>query len=350
MKDKKDLSPHLSASRFTGTELYACEWTFIKECTLAVSDLFWKKSDGRLYRLAQKGDYLDHEKLKKFYDKNQTLFSAITKLEDFEEYLDEMLAKFSEAEFEKQRLVARQELISFLYQFYYLQDSHAELFDMVHVFDRRFNLLRKDHLGFLLSYPDHHRRASLIGALNVIGGILLGYNSVSYLQDLYSIAFFYQASTYPQMSLNVSQAYDLERKSHQAFEQYVLGLSEAEQGLIFSHPQTDYMWAKDQFAHVLHHESSYQLIQRTHERVNGSGYPHQLCQEEISDIEMWILFVSRCFSVAGFQYRSEDGAGFLPKLLAGRFGGEELEDILGRRVKLLVEAVLSPYHLDKEVA
>lgn len=349
MEEKRSQTKHLRPSRFEGQELYACEWSFLEECTLAVSDLFWKKSDGRLYRLAQKGDFLDHEKLKKFYDRNSKIYSSVTQIDDFENYLEETLLKYCEAEFENERLVARQELISFFFQFYYLDDSHADLFDLVHVFDRRFNLLRENYPEFLLSYPDYQRRNALIGSLNVLGAIILGYNSEVYLKDIYTIAFFYQVSTYSQMSVSVAQAFDLERKSQKAFGQYVLNLSEKDQRLIFEHMHADAQWLKENYTDLLAYESSYQLLLRYHERVNGTGFPHQLCQEEISDIELWILLVSRTFPLASFQYRSEDAKELIPKLLSGAYSGEELPAILGRRIKLLVEAVFIPFN-SKEAA
>lgn len=338
MKNKQSPKSSFANSRFTGTGLYACEWEFLKGCTLAVSDLFWKKSDGRLYRVAQKGDYLDHKKCKRFYDKNHSLYSAINQKDHQEKLLEAKLDDFVKADYEGQRLLARQELIKCLYQFYFSEDSQAEIFDLVHVFDRQFNLLSPDHQDFLLRYPNENRLASLRGTLNAIGGLLLGYNSELYLQDLYTIAFFYQASLYAGRSLNIATALTLELKSPGDFKSCIEKLSKNEKQIIFRHPESDYRFLKDNYPNLLHHSSSYQLVRRTREKISARGYPYNLCQEEISDIELWILMISHCFNASDFRYHHADGSRFLSKLKAGEFCSEEIQEVLGRRIKYFFDS------------
>lgn len=318
---------------------------------LTPGDIFWQKHNGKLLRLYLAGEFFSHAKLKKFFENNHRLLYRPVGHREHRVQLELALSRFLSANFEADRLKFRRQLLGLIKAYYWDSLEESSLLDLVLVFDSRFNSWIKYDEGFLLARPDVHKRNALIGSLNSLGAIFLGYNHGHYLQDLYNIVYLVDCSYEKGLTPKLFELLDSEHISDERFEKCWHSLTPQEKKDFKDHAQKDYDKAQKQFAGFFSYSSSLNFLKRHHEFVTGEGLPYGVNQEELSDIELWGLIVTRLFSWKEFEYLTDDGHQAMKNILNFKYReNTDVYKFVGRRISMLISGVMKDLAPVRDVA
>lgn len=327
-------------------------WDNLSKWNIALGDIYWEKSDGKRVKLHNAGEFYSPSKLVKFFEKNYKLLYRPAGSQEHRELLQKGLSAFLLAKHEPDRLKHRRQLLGLIKFLYWDSFEDSSLLDLVLVFDKKFNVWvdnEEDH--FLYARPDVNKRNALVGGLNALGGILLSYNHPHYLQDLYNVVYLVDYSYKEKMTPRIFELLDDEHLGEKEFLKAKEKLTESEKKDFDIHALKDYELAVKNFAHLFNYESSLLFVKRHHEMSSGLGSPLGVNQEELSDVELWGILVSRLFSWRELHYVENDGEAVLKKVLSLKIReNSKIKDFVGRRISLLVKPLMDQLLPVKEVA
>lgn len=323
----------------------------LAQLNLAPGDIYWKKSNGKLIMLHRAGEFFSPVKLQKFFEKDYNLLYRPVGHREHRIQLEVALGRFVSAEFEEDRLKFRCQLLGLIKTYYWDSLEESTLLDLVLVFDSHFNTWVKQDEDFLMAKPDVHKRNALIGSLNVLGAIFLSYNHRHYLQDLYNVVFLVDYSYQKTLTPKLFELLDSEHISSEKFKKSRLTLTKEEGRDFENHAQKDYELAQREFAHLFFYPSSLSFLKRHHELVTGCGMPRGVTQEELPDIELWGLIITRLFSWKELEYEVDDGHEAVKKVLGLKYRKDtKTRDFVGRRVAMLVSGLMEDLAPVRDVA
>lgn len=323
----------------------------LTQLNLAPGDVYWQKSNGKLILLYRAGEFFSHSKIQKFFEKNYKLLYRQTGYREHRLQLEVALGRFLEAEFEEERLKHRRQLLGLIKTYYWDSLEESSLLDLAIVFDSHFNSWVKRDEEFLLARPDVHKRNALIGSLNALGAIFLSYNHPHYLHDLYNVVYLVDYSYQKILTPKLFELLDSEHISSEKFEKSRQALTKEEERGFKNHAQKDFSLAQKEFADLFFYPSSLNFLKRHHELVTGRGMPHGVNQEELPDIELWGLIVTRLFSWKKLEYKNEDGHEAIKKVLALKYRkNTKARDFVGRRVSMLISGLMEDLVPVRDVA
>jgi hypothetical protein len=307
---------------------------------LVPGDLFWKKKSGRLYRLRKAGDPIGLDELEHFYKMGAELFTLPVVSYELVETLTQFLDDCLSTDVEPLRLSFRDRFIAALKPTYWTGATSASWLNLVMTMHRRLFRKELDELGFEQS-PDGFRRSSLIGALNVLGAMSLGYFDEEYLKDIYQLAFFQGLSLKDSITFNLAQALDAERRSKDVFKKEFDKLVDHERDMLDQHAHRDAELVDKMYARFFKFSSVPVMLRWQHERALGTGFPNRVNQEELSDIEVWVSFTSRLFPIKSFEYNRFDGKGAFKSYFDTYRKNKDEFFYMGRRVFQLIDHLWS---------
>jgi hypothetical protein len=313
---------------------------------LAPGEIFWKRKDGRLYRLYRAGDPLDQKKINRFYDNNQSLY-YVRVLDQAS--LKTMILYFNEycqAETERMKINFKDRFFYYLKPIYWDGQRHDSWLTLATCMMQHFYSSGLDQLKFVED-PDSFRRSALVGTLNVIGAMSLGYHKEDYLKDLFILSFFQRISIREKKTPALCKAIDSERRSRAKFQKDYELLTKSEVELFQDHALADYEIVKKQYSNNFKYPAVIGMLRWQHERPLGSGQPSKINQDELSDIELWVAFVSRLFPEKSLDFDTHDGVGALKSYFDTYREKKDEFFFMGRRVFQLIEG---QWRTEKKVA
>jgi|GEM_PF-5272060 hypothetical protein len=318
---------------------------------LAPGDIYWKKTNGKLIALYRAGEFFSHTKIKKFFERDYKLVYRPVGHRENRLQLEVALGRFLSSDFEVDRLKYRRQFLGLIKTYYWDSFEESSLLDLVLVFDSHFNLWVKHNEEFLIERPDVQKRNALIGSLNALGAIFLSYNHFHYLQDLYNVVFLVDCSYQKTMTPKLFDLLDSEHISDKDFAKSQEGLTKAERAVFEDHPRKDFELAQKDFGDIFTYQSSLRFLKRQHEFVVGNGFPRGVNQEELSDIELWGLIMTRLFSWKQLEYKNDDGYEAVKNVLGLKFRKEtETKYFVGRRISMLVSGLMENLAPVRDVA
>lgn len=307
---------------------------------LCPGDIFWKKSDGKLYRLRMAGDPVDFKNLERYYSKNAEIYCHYIVNKNIAKTWAELLDNYLMAEAERHKIHYRDQLIASLRPTYWDGTDQGSWLTVVTSFHQKLFRKKLYELSFEES-PDHFRRSTLVGTLSVIGAMSLGYHDDEFLKDLYQLAFFQGISLKNKMTYDLAQALDGERRSKEIFTKEKAKLSDRDAELLFSHVKSDYSLVKDEWRAFFTFDSVLKMLNWQHEQPFGGGFPFKTNQDELSDIELWVCYAGRLFPMRSFQYDAFDGKSAIKSYFDTYKKNKDEFFFMGRRVFQLIENLWS---------
>jgi hypothetical protein len=313
---------------------------------LAPGEIFWKRRDGRLYRLYRSADPLDHQKIARFYDNHQDLYFTSVLDESYLKLISLYFKDYCLAETERMKINFKDRLFYHLKPVYWEGKRNDSWLTLTTCLMEYFYTAEFDRHHFKED-PDSFRRNALIGTLNVIGAISLGYHREAYLRDLFRISFFQRVSLRTIKTPALCKVIESERRSKSKFLKDLETLNAQESRLFLNHAHRDYEIVKKDFSELFKYPSVISTLKWQHERALGTGQPYQVNQEELSDIELWVAFVSRLFPEKSLEFDTHDGVGALKRYFDTYREKKDDFFFMGRRVFQLIE---SQWSSEKSVA
>lgn len=303
---------------------------------LAPGEIFWKRRDSRLYRLYRAGDPLDHQKLASFYEKNQDLYLLQVLDVPSCKLMSLYFTEYCKAETERMKINFKDRFFYHLKPVYWDGKRTGSWLTLAMCMMDQFYRPTIDQFNFK-DDPDAFRRSAVVGALNVIGAMSLGYHREEYLRDLFLLSFFQRVSIKDKKTPALCRAIDSERRSKAKFGKEIEALNQNEATLFQKHAYSDYEFVKTKCKNLFRYPAVITMLKWQHERALGTGLPGQVNQEELSDIELWVAFVSRLFPEKSLEFDTHDGVGALKRYFDTYREKRDEFFFMGRRVFQLIE-------------
>lgn len=242
---------------------------------LAPGDISWQQRDGKHFRLYRAGDPVDAPYLEKFFLNSQRLVCELLIDLPYFQTLKLYAQEYFHADLERQRIRTRDRLTSYLYPFLWEGDQEKSWLNLALAFHPELFRPELQALGFHEN-PDLFRRASLVGVLNVLGAMSLGYHRRNYLQDLYCLPFFQGISLRGKTTYHVEKALDAERISKGQFQNSLELLTETERELLIEHSRLDRELVEEKFSAYFENPSVVKMLAWQHERPKGGASQREL--------------------------------------------------------------------------
>lgn len=283
-----------------------CKVKQILEMPLASGDIYWlkQKSQGHVH-LARPGDFLNLEFFKKFNDTHQF---HVKRVINFENYLDlkNKLTAFKNTTTERSRVEALVNYLFLVKSNYFVEGAESSILSFCCANFDNFKFEGADFYRSLydLSVP-LFKRALKLGALGSTFAMATGYTDLNMIRDFYNICFY---SVYGFLNENyLTQT--LKRLEDYRIDE--ISIEELKPGGI-EKLKND---IEKQFE--LNFKSDFIKSFNTYsfEKLNGKGSPQKLSEDEVSDLEGIIIFLSNALTFEDIEFKPLDGKNYLSSLL-----------------------------------
>ena len=277
---------------------------------LAPGDIYWLRASGRKIQIARAGQVIDSKIIKKFENK------------DFEFDLDEtfslpdevrntLIDKFQLLKIEKlemNRVSLAKEIITILF----IEHAGKVAFsDLVFIGLESFYKLDVDVTEELTNIDVRiFQRSSVLGIYSVLVAMMTGYLEYEFLQDIYHLCFFFDCYfSLEQVSYYITEALEKERQAGQGKQFLQERAKELEN--FEKHPEESFGLAKRKYKRFINNKEVFQLIRLHHEKIDGSGFAHGHNDEDFTDIERIIIFLSESMPYGEVDFSKDKGKDFL---------------------------------------
>ncbi len=318
-----------------------------KEFSFAPGDLFWSKSDGRLFRLLEAGDPLTPAWIQRYLKPHiKVVTTEVVNRVKQKEY-SKALKRYLNGRSEKLRILNRDQMLGLIKPLVWDGTQNGSWLDLVCVFHNELYREENMTLDFELR-PLQFKRQALVATMTVIGAMALGYHKKEYLEDLYLLSFFYDLSLKPKETPVLFEFIDSERKSEEKFLEIKSKLNHQELDVYQTHPVDDFNLVNEKYLQFFRYPSVVKMLLWQHERANGMGGPKGLNQEELSDIELWVSYCNRLIPLGSLEFNLYDGKGALKGYFETFKKRKNQFFFMGRRVMALIEGCFDHLVVEKE--
>ncbi len=291
------------------------EFSAIQEMVIAPGDIFWCREQGRKIKIARFGQVINQKLVGKFAGKK-------FKFEINEQFLlsvdgrDQLIALFEQLAIEKlevNRIHLAKEILHIIFVVHHRKVSFL---DLMHIGLRVFYQFSPPLTEELADVDIYlFQRSTILGIYSVLLAMSLGHLEFNFLQDVYHVCFLFDCYfTQQQVSYHITEALEIERregKGKQFLEKFGNDLIDFER-----HPEESLRVAKRKFKDVFHYPEILQIIRLHHEKIDGLGFSSGLNDEDFSDLERAIIFLSEVLPFKNLIDRAEAGTDFLYNHLA----------------------------------
>ncbi|MEI8345954.1 MAG: hypothetical protein WCG27_00695 [Pseudomonadota bacterium] len=309
---------------------------------LATGDIYWVKVNQQLVKIFYAGDYLLPDIIEKFKKGNRVLVidqianvglinSGITEWE-----------KFKKADNDLEIFKHRKSILFWFSQVYWSGEKRGSLLDLAILGQKEFYSFAPEITEKLKKIGlDNLKRSFLYSALAVYIALAMGHTDYRFLKDVYNVCFLLDyAFNDDSISYNISQAMEMERKKGGEGQRYLFQNENPtwEFQAFTEHPERGIQNALEECLTYFSNPDVIQVILRQHERMDGSGFPTQTNESELSDLENIIIALNHLVPYQHLDYQHGDGQSYLRNSLMqagegqeeGNFWGERLRGVLGR--------------------
>ncbi|MCK5074431.1 MAG: hypothetical protein KAQ98_13455 [Bacteriovoracaceae bacterium] len=306
----------------------------------APGDVYWVKMNGKLVRLLTVGDYIDREFIQKFTSGNMSLMLDRIINEDYLNDGISILEGMRKGRSIKERASSRTEFIDWLNDVFWSGEKEGSLIDLIILGEKVFFAFEDEFAEKLVSgNTEFFTRSALMGILNVIFAINMGYMDDKLLCDIYNLPFlvdyFMHVDGY---AFDLIRALEMERKSSGNGREWLefKGDKMAEHNMFFEHPDKSARLVLEDCKKYFHSEEMVSLIEKHHERMDGSGFPEGIYESELSDLETLFISVNQAISFK-LEFVFGDGKKYLKNIIAAM--DEDENEIFSARIRSVFENI-----------
>ncbi len=329
----------------TTKESEICEISIqdLHEMIFTPGEIYWKKRSGKLLKVLNAGEAIDEKNITKF-EKNQMKL----KIKCFVnmELIDlavENLKNLKQATNEVERIAIRKTILFWLKNNYWEDDAKGNFLDLTKIGERAFYIFDREMTETLKGMSRSvFERSALVATIGVFCALSLGYTDFKLLQDTYSLSFLLDfAFDKTSYSFNLNKATELERNvPGDGVSFLIIGKDTGpELNSFMQHTFKGARLARERCGKFFNNEEILKYIIVHHERINGNGFPLRINEDEMSDIEMLIIFLNGLIPYNTFKYAKNDGKAFFKKVI---YDSEQIglnESISNRFKKIIINVM-----------
>lgn len=308
----------------------------IQQMILAPGDIFWLRASGRKIKIAKAGQVIDSKIIQKFEgrDFEFDLDESFSLPEEVRQSLVEKFKKLKLEKLEMNRVNLVKEIITVLFVDY---AGKVAFSDLIFIGLESFYGLDVEVTEELTNIDVRiFQRSSVLGIYSVLVAMITGYFEYEFLQDIYHLCFFFDCYfSLEQVSYYVTEALEKERQSGQGksyLQEKVKELEDFEK-----HPEESFKLAKRKYKRFMNNKEVFQLIRLHHEKIDGSGFSNGYNDEDFTDIERIIIFLSESLPFGDLDLDKDKGKDFLMRNIVMGKG----EMFLSPRISKILEESLS---------
>lgn len=288
--------------------------------------LYWKKSDGRRVMLYSIGEIIDRKFLKKFESRPQVLNFFDELDNNFEIRGRDLFNRLKIEKTETERLRTRYEILVWFKDIYWYGDKTGSIVSLMNVMSGLFFNFNEEAKGEILEQSfELFKRSAICGSYNVISAIAIGFSDFKLLQDIFNLAFFYDIGVpFEERTLNYFKLLEVER------EQPGKGIFEFEANpnlvnltnIFKRRGEMAYELVSEKYKNYFNYQALISFLRLIGERLDGSGYPHGIDEENLGELESMLLLVNHLISYKQPVFSFGDGRLFFNKKLRMHLYGD----------------------------
>ena len=352
MEDDSDKKDIVSSSKKNPSEKFdVFSIHDMKKSFFACGDIFWQKNSGKLTKILDAGAIIEKSHLDKFKGKT-LLIERVSDVKTIESVVMKF-SSFSKALDEQSRIENREKILRWFGGVFWHGNNNASLLDLVKIGEKSFynfdekitnELKNTGHTLFI--------RSSLVASLSSYILLILGYTDPKFLKDIYNLCFIFDyAFDQESFTFTLNKATEAERYAPgDGIVQLIVGEdSGPELDTFMHHIFSGVQKAKLNLSKFFYDEGIFKLILRHHERINGQGFPYEIKEHEMSEIEQVIIFLNNSITYNTLDFKQNDGVGFFKKTI-DYFSENQKTYVLSDKIKYNIKNSLENIFVDKETA
>lgn len=256
---------------------------------IAPGDLYWINSSGNEILFCVAGDLVEQSMVDKFKRMKRKIFIVEKCNLELISTCVELLEEFKKANPGRERMEKWHHVVHFIKQNYWDNAQYAGLLDFVIVTERVFNRIENDKLVSLYELDiDLFKRLNFVSSTLVMVALSLGYYDFHFLSDLYNSCFltyfhFDREQLTPSFKVSLEKLRNGESVSEEFKEILVMAIQKAQ-------------WNKDILKSYLYQETNFRVMNYFYEDLDGNGPFVKANRNEMTDLEMLIVFVNHLYS------------------------------------------------------
>ena len=324
---------------FKGRGLKEISYERLRNMRFSPGDVFWVKRGGDPVKLISVGSVLDDKVIAKFEERKiPLLINNFCRNENLAQ-AEGLFEDLKKAESERKKVAARENILNWFKGIYWKGSADGNLIDLIVIGDRCFydfdeKISKKMRNNCLLLY----KRSSLLSILGVILSLTFGHIDYVFLKDFYHIIYLLDFHFYDSnFSIHMQEALNLERgKTGEGLR--FLSKHKGEREEFESHIKKSFDKVFKELKGLFTNKELINLILIHHEKMDGSGIPKKLSEDEMSDLEIIVVLLSHLSPYNDIRYMKNDGKRYLKKAiaLASRSRGK----FLSKKTGLLLKSVM----------
>lgn len=302
---------------------------------ISPGDVFFTFKSGKSIKLLRAGSPVDPIKMKRYLSSPGLVsFEKIINSENVARTQELWLGLRNEKEFQKVPLI-RNKILYWFKKVYWDGSLKGSLLDLVNIGEQVFYSLPPQIESVIKTKCfELFTRGALMGTLGATLCLAMGYVEFPFLRDFYHLCMLLDLRLHEKMSFSLYEAMEKGRVDYQEGINYLENLAlPLETQLYKGHEQISGKISK-----LFADPSVANLITRHHERIDGTGFPKRLSEEEMSDVECVLVFLDALLPIQEINFTSNDGMGFLKKAMQEN----GLKDkILANRLEKMIEHIFA---------
>jgi len=279
---------------------------------ISPGNVFIKLKSGKNLKLCRAGHPIDASMIEKYSARAESI--VIERVTDYLNVirLEELFLRLrNETDFNKVPWW-RNMLLAWFKKVYWDGAASGSMLDLISVGEKVFYNLPEDIERSMKGNAfDLFTRGSLMGTMGATLCLAMGYMDFTFLRDFYHVCMLLDYKIHSNISFTLKEALI---KSSEDFSRGIAHLESMKldhevkilKGHVDNKKQPE--WSK-----ILQTKSIANLALRHHERMNKTGYPNGLSEDDLSDAEVILIFLDSLFPPGEIEFTKNDGKGFLKK-------------------------------------
>ncbi|OUR96136.1 hypothetical protein A9Q84_07175 [Halobacteriovorax marinus] len=275
-------------NKFDYSSLETISFSELKDMQISYGDLYWKKANGKFVKVLICGDQVDFSKLAKFEKVTPHLFIHSVCNKSFVKKGVEIISRLLSSIDEIERLRLRDQFILHLGPVFWKGDEQDSILSLVLIFQNSLYDIQNSFEEEMESNAFlYHKRSVLSSTLITLFAMASGYTHGDFLKDLFNVCHFFDYSL-SKGELSVEEPKHIE--------------------------QSRKLFIESKF-YIPKNKNLSKLIEFHHELLNESGAFIGSNLEEIGDLERIVIWIENILPFVIEEFSSEDGQGYLNKIL-----------------------------------